>query len=272
MFKKNSFRSKSLVAKKSQAGKKKSSKKQMVPRGLAAMVKKITLKTQETKKTVYVNAERATIIQQSLLNLDINPLKTSNGTNDPETSGLLQNRIGDEVTPVGLSIKFMVTLDTRQSSVNYRFMLIRSAQGDIPSGGTLWTGACNNKQLDPIDTERYTIMVNKPFKITRPNSASVNAVYTTSQVLQSGNPTGMEYGGVTANGFGTKLVNVWVPGYKFGKVLRYSNGGQVPKTYQYTALLIAYSNDFATDAGIITSGTTLGYMDEYLSRFYFKDA
>jgi len=272
MFKKNSFRPKSVMAKKPKTYKKKYVKKSVVPRGLTAMVKRITLGTQETKRSLNVNSAKSTVVQSRLLSLDSVPLRTGNGPNDPETGGLYQNRIGDEVTPVGLKIKFMVALDPRQSQVKFRWMFVKSAFGDVPTTDNLFKGISNNKQLDEIDTERWTVMSQKFFTIYRGNAAVAAPGYTTTVVQQSGSDTGMEYDGKQNQQWIPKLCTAWIPGVKFGKVLKYQNGSQTPKMFGYHSFLIAYGCDQATDDGIIFSGTSLARMDDYVSTFYFKDA
>lgn len=275
MFKKNSFRRKNVVAKKPKVYKKKYVKKSVVPRGLTAMVKRITLGTQETKRSLNVNSAKSTVVQSRLLSLDSVPLRTGNGPNDPDTGGLYQNRIGDEVTPVGLKIKFMVALDPRQSQVKFRWMFVKAPFGDVPTIDNLFKGICTNKQLDEIDTERWTVMAQRFFTIYRGNAATASSTYTTLPVQQSGNDTGTEYGGASTGPNGQwipKLCSVWIPGAKFGKVLKYQNGSQSPKTFGYHSFLIAYGCDQATDDGIIFSGTSLARMDDYVSTFYFKDA
>jgi len=245
-------------------------------KSLTSMIKKITLKTQETKRSMYVNTSHSTLAQSKLIQLDATPLKTSNGANDPNASGYYQNRIGDEVNPVGLSIKFMAALDPRQSQMKLRFLLVKGPQGDIPTLDNLFCGFSYNKQLDSIDTERWTIVAQKYMTITRPNNGVSSTTYGTQSVDQSGWATGMEREIATVSGgvaqWIPKLCKVWVPGYKFGKVLKYQNGSQTPKMFGYTAFVIAYGCEQATDEGVLIPGTSLGRMDDYISTFYFKDA
>lgn len=240
---------------------------------LVKLIRRVSLKTQETKKSVYVNSARATIAQSQLYFLDATPLSTSQGTGDPNTSRT-GNRIGDEVTPVGLSVKFAVALDPRQSYVRFRWMLIRSAFADVPSISNLFIGAVDNKQIDPVDTGRFTILSQKYFKIARPNAAIGGTDYTTTTVTQSGNPTGTEQtAGAQDQQWAPYIFKRWIPGKAFGRKLKYqSDTSQSPKNWSYYSLLIAYGSDVATDAATLTPGTSLARMDQYLQTFYFKDA
>lgn len=273
------FRKSSKISKSSKSSRpvqskiyrKKSNKNQMVPRGLAAMVKKITLKTQETKRSVYANSDGVDLVHSTLHVLDQKPLKTTNGVSDPLSVQTL-NRIGDQVSPVGLSIKFMVGLTPQQTQCTFLHMLVRGPAGFLPTMDNLFVGAVSNKQIDSIDSEFWTVISRKQFTITRTSSGVGNASSLTSAVNQSGWPTGQYYGSFALQGFQNRIIKVWVPGYKFGKNLTYNNGSEDIKNYSYTSLIIPYGNNMATDPGIIVSGTTMGKMDDYISTFYFKDA
>lgn len=253
---------------------KRRSTRKMMSKSLVSLIKKVTLKQAETKRTVYVNAAKSSVLHGDLLVLDSAPLKTSQGTADPDVSGTLSNRIGDSVIPVGLSIKFMCYLDPRQGSMLYRWMLVRSPLGDIPTKSTLFVGASDNKLLDQVDKERYTVLASKFFRITRTNAFIGATDYSQTAVTAGlyGNPTGTYYtAGAQDQSPAGKLVNLWIPGYKFGKPLQYQNGSQTPKTYQYTSVILGYTNNFATQSATLTTATTIGSMDDYISKFYFKD-
>jgi len=247
-------------------------KKTVNMKTVKSMVKRLTLKTQETKRSVNVNAAKSTVVQQTLLLLDGQPLRTSQGVTDPNSSGAMQNRIGDEVTPVGLRIKFMVALDPRQSQVKFRWMFVKGPFADIPNIDNLFVGMCSNKQLDEIDRERWTVMASKTFTIRRGNAAVSAPAYTTTLVQQGGQDTGMEYDGKQNQQWIPKLCTAWIPGRKFGSVLKYQNAAQVPKMYSYHSFIIAYGCDQATDPTFLVSGTSLARMDDYISTFYFKDS
>lgn len=251
----------------------KSKKTSRISPNLAKAVKQILMKNIETKKTVNVNVSRSNLLHNGLVMLDSTPLKTSQGTSDPDVGGTMLNRIGDKVTPVGLSIKFMVMLDPRQQHVHFRWLFIRAASGDVPTISTLFVGATDNKRLDSVDTERFTIIASKSFVVNRPNATIGGTDYTMNSVNSALEPTGMyNTAGAQDQGYSSHPISVWIPGYKFGKAIQYDSGGQSPKTYSYFSVILPYTSWKATSAGIVTTGTPLGLMEDYVSKFYFKDA
>jgi len=245
----------------------------------AAAVKKVFLKNTETKKGVVLNplTTKTTLIENGeILYLDNSPLYTTQGTADPQNtrSG---NRIGDEVIPVGLSIKFMVGMHYQQSQVRFRWMLIRHTPGDLPVDDTLFQFSSMdvNKQLCAVDTERFTIIAQKTFTIYANNKGSGTSTYTGTQILDGGViPTGTVYANPEVDPLGQamKMCSVWIPGSKFGKKLRYQNGLASPKSWSYTSLIIPYSNMYAGVQGLLQGGAKVARMDDYISQFYFKDA
>lgn len=257
----------------------KPSTKRMANKSLISLIKKVTLKTQETKKGVALNpmvTKTTSIENGEILYLDNSPLYTTQGTADPNTTRT-GNRIGDEVIPVGLSIKFMVGMHYQQSQVRFRWMLIRHTPGDLPVDDTLFQFSSMdvNKQLCAVDTERFTIIAQKNFTINALNRGAGTSTYTGTQIYEGGViPTGTLYGNPEVNplGMSCKTCSVWVPGRKFGKVLKYQNGLGSPKNWSYTSLIIPYSNMYAGVQGLLQGGIKVARMDDYISQFYFKDA
>ena len=39
-----------------------------------------------------------------------------------------------------------------------KIVIVRAAKGDTPTVTTLWNGASDNKMLDTIDRERYSVL------------------------------------------------------------------------------------------------------------------
>lgn len=249
-------------------------------KSLARMVRKITLKSQETKKSVALNplvAKTTQLENGEITYLDNSPLYTTQGTADPNVART-GNRIGDEVIPVGLSIKFMVGLQYQQSQVRFKWLLIRHSPGDLPVDDSLFTFSdmAVNRQLCSVDTERFTIIAQRNFTINALNRAAGTSNYTSTQIYEQGGvvPTGTVYGNPEVNplGMASKIVSVWVPGYKFGKVLRYQNASGSPKNFSYTSIIIPYSNMYGGVQSLLQGGSKVARMDDYISQFYYKDA
>jgi len=249
-------------------------------KALVSLIKKVSLKTQETKKSVALNplTPKATLLENGEITyLDNSPLYTTQGTADPNIART-GNRIGDEVIPVGLSIKFMVGMHYQQSQVRFKWLLIRHSPLDLPVDDSLFTFSSIdvNKQLCSVDTERFTIIAQKTFIINALNRGSGTSTYAGTQIYEQGGivPTGTVYGNPEVNplGMASRIISVWVPGSKFGKKLRYQNGLGSPKNWSYTSIIIPYSNMYGGVQGLLQGGSKVARMDDYISQFYYKDA
>jgi len=272
-------KSRNMKRKSRKTYKRKAATKSVNVKALAAIVRKITLKNQETKKSVALNplTTKTTLLENGEITyLDNSPLYTTQGTADPNIART-GNRIGDEVIPVGLSIKFMVGMHYQQSQVRFKWLLIRHSPADLPVDDSLFTFSSMdvNKQLCTVDTERFTIIAQRNFTINALNRGSGTSTYTGTQIYEGGSvPSGTVYASpeVSPLGQSCKIVSVWVPGSKFGKVLRYQNGLGSPKNWSYTSIIIPYSNMYGGVQGLLIGGSKVARMDDYISQFYFKDA
>ena len=184
------------------------------------------------------------------------------GTRDPATAGT-QNRVGDEITIKGVSLKMMLELNERYSDVTFRIMVIKTARGDIPTRATLFVGLSGNKMLDNINRERYTVIAQKFVKMKAPGQTSIG----TEVALGEGNNRQDQFGSVSSRA--TRIVKMWIPGSKFGRSgkVTYDNGGAQVKFYDYYTLCYAYSN-FSTFQDVYY----VGRVNDYIKTMYFKDA
>lgn len=253
---------------------------------LVKLIKRVSLGTQETKRSVSVNSARASLYNNGFYILNSDLLFTTQGATDPNTS-FTSNRIGDEVTPVGVSFRTAVQLDPRQGFLQGRIMLIRGSALDVPSRTNLYVGAVENKQLDFINTERWTIMAQKNFTIRRPNpgvSSSTN-YYTQTGVNDSGAtgtngawPSGLIDGAIRNSAPIPYLLKMYFKGKMFGRKIRYTaDNGTSVKNFSYHLVMTTYSNDDATDPQYIGpvldyAGTPIGKLDQLCTTFYYKDA
>jgi hypothetical protein len=114
--------------------------------------------------------------------LDGNLLETSQGVQDPMNTGT-NNRIGDEIMLSGVSMKYMVELNERYSDVTFRMFVVKKAKGDTLNAITFFTGTSGNKMIDTIQTERFTVIMSKTFKITAPNPGTTGGVAITGSGL-----------------------------------------------------------------------------------------
>jgi hypothetical protein len=208
-------------------------------KNIRAVVNKVLARKMETKTSTSTSTDGTEILHNNFVVLDptANFLRTTNGTDDPMTGD--GNRIGDEITLKGISLKMMIELNERYSDVTHRLMLVRSAKGDTPTRASLFKGQSGNKMLDGINTERYTIVFQKTFKITAPNYGTVGAARTSGLgLIQEGNKSAVGAEQVISRA--TRIIRVYIPGSKISK------GGQLKyedlstsqiKFFDYTLVL-----------------------------------
>jgi len=225
-----------------------------------AAVKSRFHKMVESKRSVHTSSDGLEISHNSWITCDGNMLETTQGVKDPMSAGV-DNRIGDQINLSGVSIKFMVELNERYSDVTFRVFVIRSAKGDTPTDGTLFSGISGNKMIDTINTERYTVIKSKTFKVVAANNG-VDAATSTGGLVNA--DTNLRYSRPT------RIVKLWIPGSRIGRngKVTYENGTSQPKFFDYKVLLFAYSNYSTQAAG----GWYVGRLNDYVRTLHYKDA
>jgi len=213
----------------------------------------------ETKTSVRTRDDGAEMFHNTIYVRESALLGTTQGTADPKDANAA-NRIGDKITLSGLSVKVMFELNERYSMATFRIFIVKSAKGDVPTNGTLFNAISNNKMIDTLNRERYTILATKTFTI-RQSSTAIQA--SGIQEVGSGFTKGAEQ---MSNA--TKIVKLWVPGNKLirGKNLTYENGTNQPKFYDYHLVYYAYSN-YQTN-----STYYVGRINDEVIQLYYKDA
>lgn len=186
-----------------------------------------------------------------------NPFQMGQGV--AEDMGLGGNRIGDKVTVTKMLFKFMVEGSLNRSKVNFRFMLVKMAKGDTLTTATFFKGVTGNKMIDQINTERYTIIAQKSFNVSPPNTPPATLVALT------GIPATAAVSGITGN----RIFSMTVPGKKFGKNgnVTYENGSATQvKFYDYRLVCVAY------DWYGTPETNNVGFVNDGYVKVYFKDA
>jgi hypothetical protein len=198
-------------------------------------VRRALSRTIETKESTQTINDGTELFYNNFVTLSSNLLATSQGSADPQI-GSTGNRIGDEITLMGVKIMMMVELNERYSDVTFRLLVVKAARQDVPSRSTLFHGLSGNKMIDTINTERYSILASKTFKITAPNAGTTGAFSVAG--TYSLNDANAQISRAT------KIVKLWIPGAKFNrsKNIKYENGDSRTKFFDYHAILYAYSN------------------------------
>lgn len=244
---------------------------------LQAAVRRALSRNLETKKANYTTTDGNEIYHNNFITLTPNILAITQGTSDPQGPTNQNCRIGDEISLKGASLKMMVELNERYSDVTFRLMVVKAAKGDTPTRATLFNGLSGNKMLDSVNTERYTVLHQKFFKIKAPNpgvSTTTGGTIAESSVLPP--PPVPNYGifyGDDVNGpklsRATKIVKVWIPGSKLvrNSIVKYEDNSSQTKFFDYHVLLYAYSN-YSTSQDVVY----VGRVNDYVQQIYFKDS
>lgn len=225
----------------------------------------------ETKTACYSTTDGNQLSHNNFISMTTNILATTQGTNDPITSN--QNcRIGDIINLKGVSIKFMVELNERYSDATFRLLVIKASKGDTPTRATLYNGLSGNKMLDTINTERYTILFQKYFKLKAPNMVPTSTTGTTAEVSDGITNAGIEYtqtANMAALSRATRIVKVWIPGKRFVKsgIIKYEDNSSQTKFFDYHVVLYSYSN-YTTAQDL----WNIARLNDYVQQVYFKDA
>lgn len=189
----------------------------------------------------------------------LNSFRVSQGVGD-SMAGNSGNRIGDQIALRGMKVMGFFEGALGRSKVHFRLMLIKMAKGDTISRSTLFQEKSDNKMLDMINTERYTVLWQKKFTVSPPNYAptTVNAqgVPVTADVVP----------GITGN----RIISAWIPGQRFAKkgIIRYENASATQvKFFDYRWVVMAY-DWYGTPQDL----NTVGRINEFYTVLYFKDA
>lgn len=224
------------------------------------------LKTIETKESQFKTGANIGLAHNNLTVLQcpgtgtyLNCFYCGQGGSDQDMGANQGNRIGDEITVQSVKFHGMVEGALQRSKVYFRFMLVKAAKGDIPTRATLFKGNADNKMIDEINTERFSILASKIFNVSPPNPPP-NTV----------SLTGVAEPGVLAGVTGNRIFKVTIPGRKFGRqgVIKYENASvsQV-KFYDFYPVFVAY--DWY---GTPQDANTVGRINELYCKMRFKDA
>lgn len=190
-----------------------------------------------------------------------NPFRLSQGTADTDAhQNIGGNRVGDAITVKGMKLKMMFENSLERTKVYYRCMLLKCARGDAPTRTTLFKDRTNNKMLDAIDSKRYSVVWQKTFTCV-PGNNSANSYATLTGV-----PTGQTAAALPGN----KIISAWIPGRKFGRNgnVQYEQGSTTNvKFYDYHFCVLVYDWN-----GTPQDLNNVGYLNEFYSTVYFKDA
>ena len=233
--------------------------------GLSQLKRRVArlTKTIETKSGVQTITDNIRFRHNNINIINCSFLRTVAGVDDMENSS--GNRIGDKVNLINVQFKMMFELNEAFTDVTLRLMGVRSAKGDIPSVGTLWQGASNNKMLDTFNNERYSMLFQKHVRM-KANPLAIVAAGT--QFPGSGTYQGTQ----SIMSRATRIVSFSIPGSKFVRSgnLVYENQTVQPKFFDYHFIIYAYSNFATVDSGPIVYN--VAHLNDCYIKMHYKDA
>lgn len=174
-------------------------------------------------------------------------------------SALSGNRIGDKITLRGMTIRGQLENALNRSKVYFRLMLVKCPRGVSPTlANNLFKQCSNNKMIDMVNTERYTILWQKTFNVQTANNAPTGV-----------SATGVPTGGTPA-GVGSRIFKAWIPGSKFANNgnITYEDGSSTnAKFFDYRLVIVTY-DWYGTPQDV----NNVGVLNELYTKIYFKDA
>lgn len=231
---------------------------------MAAQVQALT-RAIETKEGQHSSANNLalahnniTLVVKGGTGAALNPFERTQGTGDPMEQNAFQV-IGDQIAVKGMMVKGFFEGALQRSKVYFRIMLVKYARGDAPTRATLFKNDSDNKMLDIINNERYTVVWQKIFNVSPPNAPPAAATLTgvAEQNLLSG---------ITGN----RIISAWIPGKKFGRngLVQYENASTTNvKFFDYRFYVMAY-DWYGTPQDV----NNVGRINSMFSKVYFKDA
>lgn len=189
----------------------------------------------------------------------LNPFQSSQGAGESMVANSFQ-RVGDKITVKGMLVRGFYEGALARSKVYFRIMLIKGAKGETFNRANLFKGMSDNKMIDQINTERFSVVWQKIFNVQPPG-------YVTGDVNAAGEATAVSARpGITGN----RIIKAWIPGRKFGRkgVIQYEDASNTQvKFYDYRFVVLCY-DWYGTPQDV----NTVGRINEMYSTLYFKDA
>ena len=220
------------------------------------------IETKESCRKTQVNValphNQVTLVLDASGSTPFNIMTMIQGVTDPMEANN-GARVGDQINIKGIMIKGFMENALARPKVFYRVMLLRGAKGETFSRATIFKGDTDNKMIDQVNTERFSIIAQKVFTISASNVAASGAEALNGAPLIS-----------TAGGIGSRTFKMWVPGYKFGNGgnVRYENGSSTQvKFFDYRLCILVY-DWYGTPQDV----NNVGRINEIYSKTYFKDA
>lgn len=220
-------------------------KKSYGKKSLVSLIKKVSLKSSETKNTHQI-IENTQLYHNSVNVISYSLLYLEQGIKDDDTgTQKFDCRIGDEIIARGISIKLWVANKLDRPDVMYRVAVYKYRAGTTlnTSLDPYVSQGTSNFMIRDFNVEKFKIVKTFRFKI----STSAQRI-TSTDTFQ-----GAE---------GHKAINIWIP--LKNKRIKYEDGGNTPLFIDYAFSIVAYDS-YGT---LITDNIA---SIAFNRKFYFKD-
>lgn len=231
------------MKRKASSSNKRSAKRRRTVKSLKNAVRRVLLRTAETKYAVGHQENLQLYHNTGVAGTHVfigNCLSTSQGQGE-------ENRIGDKVQAVGLSLKLMLFNKSDRPNVTYRIIVFTAPPDQSASGNPVgfWEADIGNKIMDNINTNKYKVIKEKFIQVQGQDTAFEAGVDTLREK--------------------SKSLQMYIP-LKGRQVVYSSENGAVPK-YQRDVIQVAI---IAYDAyGTLTTDNIASFA--WMRKFYFKD-
>ena len=131
---------------------------------IARIAKTVALRQAETKHRIN-NYDWQTLYHNSSTRLTQNILQTGQGTNDGPTN----SRIGDEIILRGLKLNFIFRHFYDRPNLTFKVWVLKGAYSNLGSTLPVKTGSMGNLLIDPVETQKCTVLANKTYKYNHGN-------------------------------------------------------------------------------------------------------
>lgn len=136
-------------------------------RAFAKKVKQVIYRTAETKESILTN-EPGTQLYHNITNrIAGNLLIAYQGVGDVQSATLTgnQSRIGDEVQPISLEMFFQFRQPADRPNVTFKVFVLKFKGSSTLPTFVPFKQITNNVVLDPVDTEKCSVMMERTYKL-----------------------------------------------------------------------------------------------------------
>lgn len=133
---------------------------------MVSKVKSVLYRMAETKQAIQTNNAGTTVLHNVSDRLVSNLMAVSQGVNDTlgTTVALNTNRIGDEIQPISSTIYLQFRQPADRPNVTWKIFILKFGGGAVPPTSLPTKTITNNLVIDPIDTERCSVVKVRTYK------------------------------------------------------------------------------------------------------------